>query len=296
MNKYPAIAENGIGSVKAAFTKPLPGMNRRRKTMVLCGVLFFLIAGVLIAGSLITEEATAVDFTRKSLPPSWAHPFGTDWLGRDMLLRTVKGLSLSIKVGAVASAVSAVLAALIGVAAAMGSRRLDSAVTWLIDLVMGVPHLVLLILIAFACGRGITGLVVGLAVTHWTGLARLIRAEVMQLRGQDYIMVSRRLGKSSGWILVHHVLPHILPQFIVGLVLLFPHAILHESALSFLGYGLPPEQPAIGIILSESMKYLSGGMWWPVLFPGLMLAAVVIMFDKLGENLKILIDPYSAHQ
>lgn len=271
-------------------------MNHRRKTMVVCGVLLCIIAGILIAGSLISEEATAADFARKSLTPSLKHPFGTDWLGRDMLLRTVKGLSLSIKVGAVASTVSAVLAAMIGIAAAMGGKRLDSVITWIIDLVMGVPHLVLLILIAFACGRGMTGLVVGLALTHWTGLARVVRAEVMQLRGQEYIMVSHRLGQSSGWILVHHILPHILPQFIVGLVLLFPHAILHESSLSFLGYGLPPEQPAIGIILAESMKYLSGGMWWLVFFPGLMLAAIVILFDKLGESLKTLMDPYSAHQ
>jgi peptide/nickel transport system permease protein len=99
-----------------------------------------------------------------------------------------------------------------------------------------------------------------------------------------------------GWILLHHILPHVLPQFVVGLVLLFPHAILHESSLSFLGYGLPPEQPAIGIILAESMKYLTGGMWWLAFFPGITLVLIVILFDKLGENLKMLLDPYSAHE
>ena len=85
-----------------------------------------------------------------------------------------------------------------------------------------------------------------------------------------------------------------MPQFFVGLVLMFPHAILHEAAVSFLGYGLPPEQAAIGIILSESMKYISAGLWWPAVFPGAVLVAVVLLIDRLGDNLKSLLDPYSA--
>ncbi len=279
-----------------AINMPRGESNRRTKTAAICGVLLLLIVGIFVAGSLIDETDVAADFSRKGVPPSLAYPFGTDWLGRNMLLRTIKGLSLSITVGMVASTTSAVLATLIGVAAATGSKWLDSAINWLIDLVMGIPHLVLLILIAFACGRGMKGLLVGVALTHWTSLARLIRAEVLQIRGQRYIMVSRRLGHSAGWILRHHFLPHILPQFVVGLVLLFPHAILHESALSFLGYGLPPEQPAVGIVLSESMRYLTGGMWWLAVFPGVSLVLVVLLFDKLGDNLKMLFDPASAQE
>ena len=198
--------------------------------------------------------------------------------------------------GIAASAISAVAAVLIGIAAATGSRAVDSAVNWLIDLVMGIPHTILVILISFACGRGLKGLLIGVAATHWTSLARLIRGEVMQLRNQQFVAVSRRLGKSSGWILTRHLLPHLVPQFLVGLILMFPHAILHEASISFLGYGLPPEQPAIGIILSESMKYLSAGMWWPAVFPGLLLVAVVLLMDRLGENLRVILDPYSAQE
>ena len=238
----------------------------------------------------------AADFTRVKEPPSWSHPFGTDHLGRDLLLRTLKGLSTSLTIGIVASLISAIAAVLIGIAAATGSRAVDGFITWLIDLVMGVPHTVLVILISFACGRGLKGLLIGVAATHWTSLARLIRGEVLQLRSQQYVAVSRRLGKSSGWILLHHLLPHLIPQFLVGLILMLPHAILHEASISFLGYGLPPEQPAIGIILSESMQYLSAGMWWLAFFPGLMLVIIVLLFDRLGENLKKIMDPYSAHE
>lgn len=279
---------------QALNSRPRSVANRRVQTAVISGMLLTVMVGVFLAGLLISDEAVGPDFSRKGLGPSLEHPFGTDWLGRDMFLRTVKGLSLSITVGTVASTASAVLAVIIGIAAAVGGKRVDSVVNWLIDLVMGVPHLVLLILISFALGRGLPGIMIGIALTHWTGLARLVRAEALQVRTQQYVLVSRRLGHSSGWLLWHHFVPHIVPQFIVGLVLLFPHAILHESALSFLGYGLPPEQPAIGIILAESMKYLTAGMWWLAFFPGITLVLIVVLFDKLGDNLKLLLDPLSA--
>lgn len=271
-------------------------MNRRTKVLVLTAAIAAVLIFVYAFGVLIPEDAYASNYLNAKQPPSWKHPFGTDALGRDLLMRTLKGLSVSMTVGLAASAISAVVAVFVGIAAATGSRRLDAFINWVIDLVMGVPHTILVILISFALGRGIRGLLIGIASTHWCSLARLIRGEVLQLRGQQYVAVSRRLGKSSGWILVHHLLPHLAPQFFVGLILLFPHAILHEASISFLGYGLPPEQPAIGIILSESMKYLSAGMWWPAVFPGLLLVLIVLLVDRLGENLRTVLDPYSAQE
>lgn len=271
-------------------------LNRRKKVLLYSILIGGIVTAAFIAGRLIPDSAVAPDFANAKLPPSLAHPFGTDWLGRDLFLRTLKGLSLSLTVGGIASLISAAAAVLIGIAAATGSKIVDGIITWLIDLVMGVPHTILIILISFACGRGLKGLLAGIAVTHWTSLARLIRGEVLQLRSQHYIAVSRKLGKSGGWILLHHLLPHLVPQLFVGLVLLFPHAILHEASISFLGYGLAPEQPAIGIILSESMKYLSAGMWWLAVCPGILLVSIVLLIDCLGENLRMLIDPYSAQE
>lgn len=271
-------------------------MNRRTKVLIFTILMAIIIIAAYIAGAVIPDSAVEADFTSIKQPPSLKHPFGTDALGRDLFLRTIKGISVSMTIGIVASLISAVVAVFIGVAAATGSKKVDTVINWVIDLVMGVPHTVLVILISFAFGRGLKGLLIGVAATHWCSLARLIRGEVMQLRSQQYIAVSRRLGKSSGWILTHHLLPHLVPQFFVGLVLMFPHAILHEASISFLGFGLPPEQPAIGIILSESMKYISSGMWWTAVFPGLVLVLIVLLIDKLGDNLRMIIDPYSAQE
>ena len=271
-------------------------MNRRTKVLILTATMAALLIAVYAFGVLIPESAYASSFMNAKQPPSWEHPFGTDSLGRDLLMRTLKGMSISMTVGLVASIISAVIAVFVGIAAATGSKRVDAFINWTIDLVMGVPHTILVILISFAFGRGLKGLLFGIAATHWCSLARLIRGEVLQLRSQQYVAVSRRLGKSSGWILVNHLLPHLVPQFFVGLVLMFPHAILHEASVSFLGYGLPPEQPAIGIILSESMKYISAGMWWTAVFPGLVMVLIVLLVDRMGDNLRMIIDPYSAQE
>lgn len=271
-------------------------MNRRTKVVALTTVMAVLLIAIYAFGIFIREDAYASSFLNAKQRPSWEHPFGTDSLGRDLLMRTLKGMSVSMTVGLVASIISAVIAVFVGIAAATGSKQVDAFINWAIDLVMGVPHTILVILISFAMGRGLKGLLIGIAATHWCSLARLIRGEVFQLRSQQYIAVSRRLGKSSGWILVHHLLPHLVPQFFVGLILMFPHAILHEASVSFLGYGLPPEQPAIGIILSESMKYISAGMWWTAVFPGLVMVLIVLLVDRLGDNLRMIIDPYSAQE
>ena len=154
----------------------------------------------------------------------------------------------------------------------------------------------LLILISFAAGKGLTGVILGVSLTHWTSLARVIRAEVLQLKESTYIRTAEKLGHSKWSIAKKHMLPHLIPQFLVGLVLLFPHAILHEASITFLGFGLSTEQPAIGVILSESMKYLVTGKWWLALFPGLMLVLTVMLFDLLGECLRKLTDPGSVHR
>lgn len=270
--------------------------NHRTKVVILTVVIFLLLIAVYACGILIHDDAITGSFLNAKQAPSFKHPFGTDALGRDLFLRTLKGLSVSITVGLAASVISAVVAVLVGIVAATGSKLIDAVINWVIDLVMGVPHTILIILISFSLGRGLKGLLIGIASTHWCFLARLIRGEVLQLRSQQYVAVSRKLGKSSGWILTHHMLPHLVPQFIVGLILLFPHAILHEASVSFLGFGLPPEQAAIGIILSESMRYLSTGMWWTAVLPGLTLVIIVLLVDKLGDYLRMILDPYSAQE
>ncbi|MDR1677525.1 MAG: ABC transporter permease [Deltaproteobacteria bacterium] len=270
-------------------------LNRRILTISLIVITCLAIIAILIGGIISTDVATTTSFLSKNLSPSSEHYLGTDWLGRDMLARTLKGLSLSIIIGLGASTVSAFLALILGVASASFGGKIDAFVSWGVDVVMGLPHLMLLILISYALGKGLLGVTVAVAISHWPNLTRVIRAEILQLKASNYIQIAIKLGHSSFYIAKNHMLPHIFPQFLVGLILLFPHAILHEAAITFLGFGLSPEKPGIGIILSESMKYLSLGYWWLSVFPGLALLATVMLFDRLGHSIRELIDPHSTH-
>ena len=269
-------------------------MRQRARIILIFSVLF--LAAVAVSGILCRDAAMVTDFSRSNLAPCLLYPFGTDWLGRNMFYRTLTGLSISILIGIGAAAVSALMALVLGIAAATLGKRADSVISFLIDMVMGIPHILLLVLISYAVGKGLKGVVIGVALTHWTSLARLIRGEVMQLKEREYIQIARKLGHGKLEIARKHMLPHLLPQFLVGLVLLFPHAILHESSITFLGFGLSSEQPAIGVILSESMQYLIMGKWWLALFPGIMLVLTVVLFDLGGTSLRRILDPNSVHE
>lgn len=269
--------------------------DRRALTIALLICSAVLLAGIAAAGLLCSEGASVSDFSRKNLAPNAEYLFGTDWLGRDMFLRTLAGLSMSIRLGLLTATVSAGIALALGLLAAMG-RTADLVVSGLIDLVMGIPHMLLLILISCACQKGFAGVAAGISLTHWPSLARLIRGEVLQLKESQYVKISSKLGMSRFKIACTHMLPHLLPQFLTGLILMFPHAILHEASITFLGFGLPPEEPAVGIILSESMKYLITGKWWLAVFPGLLLTATVLLFEALGHSVSRLLSPGGAHE
>ncbi len=271
-------------------------LSNRRATLACVVLAAVVLVGIVACGMALQQQAMQTDLAQKNLPPSLAHPFGTDQMGRDMLVRTAAGLATSILVGLVAACASSLIALVLGAVAALGGRAADRAVTWLIDLVMGIPHIVLLILISFALGKGFWGVTIGVALTHWPSLARIMRAEILQCRQSGFVAAARRLGVSRARIAVRHMLPYVLPQLIVGLILMFPHAILHEAAITFLGFGLTPEQPAIGIILSEAMAHLSVGMWWLAVFPGLALIAVVLLFDAVGSGARRMVDPASSQE
>ncbi len=268
--------------------------NQRKKALILLIVSAAIIVAVFAVGTALTDQAIKTSFGSQNIPPCPAHPFGTDWMGRDMFARTFKGLSISIVIGLLASLISTAIALVLGFLTASVGKWLDAVVNFLVNTMMGLPHLLLLVLICVALGKGAFGVLVAVAITHWPSMTRLIRGEVLQLKNENYVLISRKLGHNPIKVAVKHMLPHILPLVIVSFVLLFPHAILHEASVTFLGFGLTPEQPGIGVVLSESLKYITMGMWWLAVLPGASLLIIVVLFDRIGDGLKKLIDPHNA--
>lgn len=269
-----------------------------RKSFVTIMVIFAVVylLGVCLWGLFMNPESYGVNYDEKFLSPNLAHPFGTDFMGRDMFARCVKALSNSLIIGILASVFSSFIALTMGIASAVFGGKVDKFVNWCVDLCQGLPHLVLLILISFMLGKGVKGVTLSVIFTHWPSLTRIVRAEVLQVRNSQYVSAAYKMGKTKWQVAVSHILPHVFPSYVVGLILLFPHAIMHEASVTFLGFGLPKEMPAIGVILSESMDYLATGKWWLAVFPGIMLLVAVVLFDVIGDNLKKLWNPASGNE
>ena len=267
--------------------------NLRTKTFVIIGISALVIISIFVSGYFIRDIPTS--FISAYLMPSLEHLFGTDWMGRDMFQRTIAGLGLSLMVGFIASVISTFISIILGLFSSF-NKFADEAVAGIIDLFGSIPHILLIILVSIMFGGGVMGVIMGVGLTHWTPLARVLRSEVKEIKTKEYIHLAENLGKSKIWIAVKHILPLIISQIIVGVILMFPHAIMHEAAITFLGFGLPPHEPAIGVILSESMNYLSSGYWWLAFYPGASLLIVVLLFDFIGENVERLLNPETAQE
>ncbi|MDU7472863.1 MAG: ABC transporter permease [Paenibacillus macerans] len=272
------------------------GFNARKKMIRMFAASIGFLFVLLLLSFLLSNDNLRLGAGGKNLAPSFNHLFGTDWLGRDMFTRTIKGLRLSLTLSAFTSLLSVLIAVVVGICAATFGKGVDAVISWVIDLFIGMPHLVFMVLICFIAGGGMYGIVLGISLTHWTALARVVRAEVLQIKNAEYIQISKSYGKSPWYIARKHMLPAIFPQMMIGFLLMFPHVILHEAALTFLGFGLSPQTPAVGIILSEAMNHISTGKWWLVVFPGLLLVTVIKSFDSIGEQFRILTEPVSSHE
>ena len=259
----------------------------RTKTLAIIILSALVIISVFISSCFIHYIPT--NFSNANQMPSFEHLFGTDWMGRDMFQRTIAGLGLSLMVGFIATIISTLISIVLGLFSSF-NKLTDEIVAEIIDLFGSIPYIFLIILISIMFGGGILGVIMGISLTHWTPLARVLRSEVKEIKTKEYIKLARNIGKSKIWIATKHILPLIISQIIVGVILVFPHSIMHEAAITFLGFGLPPHEASIGAILSESINYLSSRYWWLTVYPGVSLLIVVLLFDLIGENVEKLLN------
>ncbi|MCG5117476.1 ABC transporter permease [Streptomyces albidoflavus] len=245
-----------------------------------------LVAGfvlaVLLVPPIVGLDEQAVDLGAKLLPPSLDHPFGTDDVGRDLLLRCVYGLRVSLLVGVVAALVATVLGTAVGAAAGALGGWTDRLVMRCVDAFSSVPHLLLGIFIVALFRPGVWPVVVSVGLTHWVSTARIVRAEILSLRARPYIDAAVSGGASRLRLARRHLIPGVLPQAGLAAVLMIPHAIWHESALSFLGLGLPTHQASLGTLVQSARGTLLAGDWWPTLFPGLFIIVPTLAIAGLA--------------
>ncbi|MFN2495542.1 MAG: ABC transporter permease [Pseudonocardiaceae bacterium] len=246
--------------------------------------LVLLVAAALLVPWLAGVDDRVVDYTAVRLAPSVAHPFGTDEAGRDLLVRSLAGLRISLLVAAVCAVVSTLLGTVLGAVSGLAGGWTDRLLMRLVDAVNAVPHLLLGIVIVALYRGSVLAVIASIALTHWTSVARIVRAEVLSLRDRPFVDAAISGGAGRRRVLRRHLLPAVVPQAALCAVLILPHAVWHETALSFLGLGLPPHLASIGNILGDGRDAVLVGSWWIVVLPSALLVAVALAVAGLGGS------------
>lgn len=223
-------------------------------------------------------------------PGAEGHWLGTDALGRDVLSRVIVGARVSLLIGVLAMAVSAIVGVTLGLLAGIEDRFLGRALMALTDMQLAVPFLVLALAVVAVLGASLLNLVLVLGLTNWGQYVRVVRAEVLVLRERDFIQATRALGASTPRIVLRHLLPNVASSVVVISSLLVAKMILFESSLSYLGLGVPPDTPTWGGMIADGRDYISTA-WWVVAMPGAALFLTVIGVNLVGDRLRDLLDP-----
>ncbi|MFZ3452947.1 ABC transporter permease [Arthrobacter sp. 7Tela_A1] len=275
------------GAAGLRLTGPAVRKRGFRAAGTVLGVagLVLIAAYAVFVPMLAGTDAKLTDFSSARLPPSAAHLFGTDHAGRDLFIRLASGLRVSLLIAVVCALASMGLGMLIGAASATLGGRTDRLVMRAIDGINAVPHLLLGVVIVAMFRGSVTAIIASIALTHWTQVARIVRAEVLSLRSREYVEAAYLLGSTRGEVLRRHFLPGTLAQGVVATVMLLPHAIWHESTLSFLGLGLSPDQASLGTLLKEAQSEVMLGGWWALVFPALLLLLTTLAVAACGNGI-----------
>jgi peptide/nickel transport system permease protein len=275
---------------------------RRHRIAVVCVVILTaMVLAITIGPALWGVAINDIDFSSKLEGPSWAHPFGTDDLGQDLLARMLYGGRISLAVGLSAMSVAILLGTLIGALAGMSRGSIDAALMWLTDLFLSLPALPLLLLVIYLFRDslkamfGVEGgifimIVFVIGGLRWMPVARLVRAQILSIREKEFVEAARALGASKLRQVVRHILPNALGPVIVAGTIDVAAAIIAESTLSFLGLGFPPDIPTWGRVLFDAKDYLDIAPHW-ALFPGAAIFLAVLAINFIGDGLRDALDP-----
>lgn len=264
-------------------------LRHNRMALVGAGIVLvmFLMAAV---ASFSSIDPAAIDVGQSLLPPSVAHPFGTDDLGREVFVRMLYGARISLLVGFVAVGISTLIGIILGSLAGYYGNWVDALVMRFVDIMLCFPTFFLILAVIAFLNPSIWNIMIVIGLTSWMGVARLIRAEFLSLRQRDFVLAAQALGASDLRLIFRHILPNAMSPVLVSATLGVAGAILTESALSFLGIGVQPPTPSWGNMLIVGKQTL-GSAWWLSVFPGLAILITVLGYNLLGEGVRDALDP-----
>lgn len=273
-------------------------LKKNRLAMICLGTVVFYtvlaVYGEAVYQVYKAKDQTAfyqkTDLNQAYQSPSPRHWMGTDALGRDVMQRLIQGTRIAYKVGIVTALIAIPIGVFFGCLAGYFGGRIDSFVTWLYSTVASMPGLLFILAIAMVVGKGLLGIYLGIGLTTWVGLCRLIRGEVIKHKEQAYVQAAKALGLGWPRILFRHILPNVFHVIIVTFTLRFPAAVSTEVFMSFLGIGVQNE-PSWGVMINSARLRLWQGVWWEMTFVTLAIFGLVLAFNLLGDALRDALDP-----
>jgi len=285
-----------VVAVPERAARPEPRARGRRVPVVSIGIIAVVVLIALLAPLLSPGDPYEQSLRLRFRPPvweergSWAHPLGTDRLGRDMLTRIIWGSRISLAVGALAVLLAGAVGATVGLVAGYYGGRVDAALMRVTDATLSFPVILLALILAVTVGPSFTNVVIAIAVILWARYARVIRGQVLTLMTLDFIAQARIAGAGAWRIITRHLLPNTLNTLVVLVTLQVGYVIIVEASLSFLGAGIPPPTPAWGSMIAEGRDVVTSA-WWVSFLPGLAILLVVLAFNLLGDWLRDTLDP-----
>ncbi|MEV3858878.1 ABC transporter permease [Streptomyces sp. NPDC050095] len=273
---------------RAADAWRRPRRNRLALTGAVLAALFVLIA---VFSSLLTPyDPARPDFDHVLAAPSRAHWLGTDDLGRDQLSRVLVGVTASMQVGVLAVVLAFVVAVPLGLVAGYFGKFADTVVSRLTDTMLAFPFLVLAVGLAAVLGPSLKNATIAIGISQIPAIIRITRAETLRLKHLDYVGAAIANGAGNGTILFRHILPNATSALIVQATVGVPSAIIGEAVLSFLGLGVQPPSPSLGVMLSSAQPFIATAPWMAV-FPGLVIVLATLAFNLLGDGVRDILDP-----
>ena len=263
-----------------------------RQPLALTGLVIILAISLcaILAPLIAPYDPFEVNFRSRLRPPSLAHPFGTDAMGRDVLSRVLYGAQISLRVGFIVVIIAFPLGSILGAIAGFYGGVLDEIIMRITDVFLCIPGLVLAMAIAAALGPSIQNVLLALVVVWWPWYTRIVRSVILSLREQDFVAAARAIGASNRRIVLKHLLPNAIAPAFVNATLDMGFVILNAAGLSFIGLGAQPPSPEWGAMLSTGREVLREA-WWVATFPGLAILLTVLSFNLLGDAFRDILDP-----
>ena len=268
---------------------------RKNKAAVICAVILIVITLFAIFAPILGQYTYFdTNYKAKLKPPSIEHPFGTDQFGRDQWARIWYGTRISLLIGLVAALLNLFIGVIYGAVSAMIGGRVDAIMQRIIEILVGVPHLIIVILFMMILPPGVGTIVIAMSITGWVNMARLVRGQILKLKNQEFVMAAKLLG-TSGWkMIMKHLVPNTVSVIVIQIMFAIPSAIFTEAFLSFIGVGLAAPKASLGVLINDGYKMLRAAPYM-LIYPALAIILIMVCFSILGDGLRDALDPRMKH-